>query len=750
MANNGIIEGTNRISVDIRDRISTILGPGPQYGPGPLIGPGPIATCLGFEYTARVSQFGNFTARFPANDPMLRRLRLKRHLLDFYVDGELVVEGMAESSTFEVGNDGQAILVVSGRDMLAELAEVTIRQRMIEVDTPMDDAPFNVITESGYFEDWNYTGTNLTSEMIYGDFVGEDCLSALTRIAEYVGDAFRVDERREFHWIANWQGPEVSGVRAVQGVGDPEAAYRNHNICFIQHLSERKDATRMITTIFPYGSGLGDTQLTLEGIDEDDIPDGFTWRATVDGRFGIVSDAALAYNGEHMEFRVEFKDIRPLFNTDADILYAKNFLLITALEYLKRNDSIDDMIQYGLDVLQLPPHVRVGMTMRVVYQNYPYSIDTDFYILAIDQVVGSNGERTYSLIVAPINQWRLRETNNMVSQKEEGKIFGAHNQIDANTYWMSFREEVGDDQIDHMAEFPFWLSREVVTIRQVLFRFKVQQALIAVKTYTLGAETIAMSTPNTADTNTATTAGVNPASTAGVTTASTDGVSTADTSSGTATITVTGATTIDDPGLVSTGIPNPDTITETNYLDIGEVTDVPVGGIVDATHVHPVLEHQHDDSHTHNLDSHTHPVLSEHGHSDSGHVHPMPHTHLMLHDHNMPHNHSMPHTHNLPALVETFGVELIDPSVSYILADLDYSVNGGEWLPLSDGIPVSGGYSELDITSHVQKPGGLKRPWQENNIVQIRRSDVAGTGKIAQIRAQINIRQTIQSVVIYE
>lgn len=107
------------------------------------------------------------------------------------------------------------------------------------------------------------------------------------------------------------------------------------------------------------------------------------------------------------------------------------------------------------------------------------------------------------------------------------------------------------------------------------------------------------------------------------------------------------------------------------------------------------------------------------------------------------------HVHAAPALVTTYGLRLTPALNSYVLADLEYSVNGGTWELLNTGVPIEDGYSLLDLTTSVQNPAGLKRPYQSYNKVQIRRTSAAGTGKTAMVRAQLGVRQTVQSIVSY-
>lgn len=755
------IDGGNRIQADILDRF------------GNKVGPGPLVTCLGLECDTLLSQAGNFTARFPANDPRLQYLQIKKHLLVFYYDSNFIFFALTENSSESIDSDGQRIVTISGRDTLGTLDETSIDFTQFNIGaSPITFAPSLVILAYNTRNPFTQWSTNIdfdTDTAIYTDVAGEPALSVLARIAESINESFRLAYRfaaNDYYTIEWLQGTNPSsGVRAIQGAGDAVAAENNPNICFIQQLTERRNSAGIINKIIPFGSGLGATRLDLSGATRS-APPGFTYN-TSEG--SLQSDAALAYIGSSLTRHINFKDIRPLFNTDADILSAKNYLFDAALAYLQRNDDINDAVEYSLEVLQLPRSVYVGTTLRVVYQDDRYDLDTDLVVLGIRTSIGSDGAATYSLTVSPINQWRLRETNNQVSEMEVGQIFAAHSQIDANSYWKSYKEWIGDDQIDHLAEFPFFLSAEVLTIRQVLFRYKVEQILAAYATYTLANVTglnAAVDTGDTAVTVTLTGAtDITPTAVTVTTTGATDITPTAAGTSGSPTYAVndftdfTGDANTDDGGTARQAGGSSDTGLTAGGPTDGALSTNPTNHLhtITTTHSHTGGIHYHNitNTHRHHAPDHTHTITSTHDHAitaEHGHTSPT-HDHAITaeHGHTSPnHHHGSPqHTHPLPSLVGVFGLQRIPALNSYVLADLEYSVNGGGWTSLSTGIPVAGGYYELDVTGLIQNPAGLKRPYQEDNIVQVRRSTAAGAGKSAQIRVELGIRCTIQSIVTY-
>jgi hypothetical protein len=110
------------------------------------------------------------------------------------------------------------------------------------------------------------------------------------------------------------------------------------------------------------------------------------------------------------------------------------------------------------------------------------------------------------------------------------------------------------------------------------------------------------------------------------------------------------------------------------------------------------------------------------------------------------HNHNIAHTHDVtPDVTIGYGLYRAPVSQTYELADLEMQINGlgldgdGEWdgafwISLDEGIPT-GDYYEIDITGACANAALAYRPFQQNNLIEVRRKGGAGTLAITEINS---------------
>lgn len=398
----------------------------------------------------------------------------------------------------------------------------------------------------------------------------------------------------------------------------------------------------------------------------------------------IKNDTAEASYGR-IEKTIPFKDITPINNTSLDLQSAANALYDAALEELTRRSTDLEQATYTLQIAQCSTLLRPMQTIRLVYRDddADIDIDTDLNILEATIQVDADGLRTTGLVVSTADRWPQGDSEIIADNMEQGTIFQAHPQLNGNSYWENATLFVGDDQTSHVAEFPFVFGDEVAQIQQVVFRFAIEQLLAFSNTVGGDAE-----------------------------------------------------------------------------VDV-DVDSVSVSGTIDISHTHTIPDHQHFFTISGNL-SPTYPVGFGAAGTAGGLVH-----NASASDFDYPTNAdsgsvtsesggsetlalsgtgSGSGTVDLSSAISNeYGLYRESSGNTYAITDLEYRVNGGDWADLDDASSVGGSYYELDITADVSSSTTF-RPNQENNLIEIRRTTAAGTGKTAMILAKLGVRNIIQSI----
>ena len=93
---------------------------------GGIAGPGPLMTCRSLTWVYRRDAAGEFRAEFPASDVLLGLIVVKQAYLLFRVGGKVVMRGLVERLQRVMDGKGRQTVVISGRDQLGALAEMTV------------------------------------------------------------------------------------------------------------------------------------------------------------------------------------------------------------------------------------------------------------------------------------------------------------------------------------------------------------------------------------------------------------------------------------------------------------------------------------------------------------------------------------------------------------------------------------------------------------------------------------------------
>lgn len=694
-----------------------------------LLTTGPLTSVRYWRYTARMDGAGSIAFEVSATDEQAQYLQNRSEVHAFALLGGEWTEvgaGIVDKITRVTNQDGSVSLQCSGLDLVGEFNTRGVRD--LEIGEPSGTTLADALSILNAFapSDWSLNANSIPpTDFVYTKFDGESMLGALIYIAQKTGTHFYRTSLRQLVFDTDFEDSGITVVKARGNLNDSAVA--------ATVLDRTIDTHELQTKMYGWGSG-EDRQSSLSMIASDRTPPaGYTFNAAENW---IQNDDAIAEHGIIDFPEVNFKEITTISNTNADYVAASNALFDSVLHALQERSTLDQQVKYDLALSNCQTLLRPLQTVRVLYYDpdQDININDNLYILEATLEWNSSDLHTTGLVVSTHDHWPKGANDNAASRAIQGKVFAGHKQISVNE-WQSHKEMlIGDDQADHIGEFPFIFSLAVVQVMQVYFRFKVEQILAAVYTYELADNhTENNSAENTGDTAAGTT------ESGGGATSGTRSIATVDQQQN------VNATTLTIASGAATVTPDSTTGNESAAGD----------------------PHTHDFDHGHTITADFTSGANNHYHTGVAHGHtisPNPHDHTTpAHTHTITdvHSHVSPvHEHGLPVLNETAGLVRFPALSTYALSDLEFSVNGGistpGWDPDVDGwasldlaTDASDGYWQIDITEEVTHPTIPFRPAQAsgNNVIEIRcKSGVADNGKSALVSVVLYVRTTIQGI----
>lgn len=650
---------------------------------GARVGAGPLRVSQ-FNTTDKLSACGDFSFVVAASDPNLSALAEKRVAICKYVDSNGAVQtfggGVIDKIERMVNEDGRMEIHVSGNNQARELMYRSVGTLDLSGGgAGVADAPDQImaLAPAGWTINDGTTAIN-----VYAGYNGESVLNALSTVAEYIGEHWRLGSGRTVDWLGPASTFLPSGIRAVQHLNNPVAAETVPTIALITSIKEVSDASELLTRVIPHGAGNGGVTLTLAAI-TDTAPTGYTVNAAQNY---LKRDASETTYGR-IERVLDFKDIAPLSNTTADIQAAANMLLQASTEHLRRYGQPQKFYDIGLSKVDQVLHV--GTTLRAVYRvlvdgTAVYDLNNDFNVLEARNQITAEGIHTTSVMISTIDRLPQSDNEYLAATIQASRIVAAKQQLGASVDSFTYRDELDNNK---GASFRFWTGDEYTSIQRAVLRFRIQPLRSTVKS-------VAGSSTTTVSGGGSTTAsGGGSTSGSGGSTTQTSGTPSANHAHG---ISIPSGTIVYDVGLSSFG----------GLVANGGWGGATVGGIQN------------------NSTQHTHDVT------------------LPSHTHSTPdHSHSTPdHTHSLtPNISMAYGIFEESGANTLALANLVIKLNGGADL-IASVVDISNGWYELDITEGLTD--AVFRPAQENNEIAI----TTATAKTARIEAQLTIRGVVQAV----
>ena len=718
---------------------------------------GVLQSATRWDSTARMDRAGSISFEMSAADATAALLAPLTVARCFALVGGVWTEvgsGIVQKIDTDIGESGEAILTVSGGDMLVELGDRHMARfylgggtTITEPMTPVTHAAVVAQIQATYTSPSPWTMTADPAPFVnslVGRWNYETVLQALISLGVKCWSHFAVTGFRSLAFASTFAD---SGVRAVPVEGTAGAG-----TCAIVRLRRIVDAAGLMTGVAAFGGGNADARLTTLARSTAvaaltpgySSPTGTFYR----GLFNVAARAAYGVR----ERVVVFNDITPISSTDGDVQAAADALYLASVRYLSQRMAPQEF--YSLEVAQCPVLLRPMQTIRVQWRDPGQSIDIDktLNILEATTTIDAAGVRTSSLVVATVDRWPDDDVNATVGRLAQGQMYQAAPQLNANSYVISYTKPVDDAET---ATFRFRFDSEVTQLTRVTFDFQLLPLESTVKS--IGASS---------------------------TTSSADGTHTHTVADHTHSVTVGGHT-----HTVTLG---------------GHTHDVTIGGhthdVTIGNHTHTTPNH----SHTFKISGGTDPTYDV-GFSAAGTSGGLYHN-ASGSDFNYPTNSGEggatsssgggttatsssgggttvtsssgggttatsssgggttvtsssgggqtsssggSHTHTVTPVISTvYGIFRDSSANTFGLTDLEYSVDGSTWYAFTVGVNgfanLGDGWYRVDLTALLQNATTL-RPLSSNNAVQVRRKSTGATKK-AMIEAQINVRTIIQAI----
>jgi len=387
---------------------------------------------------------------------------------------QLFGQGIVDKIVYAREDAGALWLDVSGNDIGRELSYRSVGSLDLAGigGAGVSDGPQQImaLAPAGWSIVDGTTGTN-----VYAGFDGETVLTALSKAGEHIGEHWRLGTGRVVTWLGPASGFLASGVRAVQHVNSPADYESTAGIAIILKLEEESDAADLLTRVIPRGSGNGSAIVTLAAATAS-APSGYTLNKP--GNYIMRNDADPLYG--RIERALDFKEIGPLSNTDADVQAASNALMQPTIEPLRRYGVPQKFYRLELHANAL---LQPGSTLRVVYRSVIdgvvlLDIDDNYNILEATRQIDALGVVTSGVVISTIDRLPQSDVEYLAGQMSQAQVLAAHQQLGASVDTIPWRDEMDNS---HGASLKFWLGDEYTSVQRALLRFRIQPLRSTVK-----------------------------------------------------------------------------------------------------------------------------------------------------------------------------------------------------------------------------------------------------------------------------
>lgn len=389
----------------------------------PLSG-GSIGNVLQLNDTKSLDAIGSLSFQMPAGDRKARYIQSGTKF-DVYDQTDGYLGRYLFRSKTITDNNGQGILQVECYDALKELTERTVGFNRNYNFENIDVIIGEILDIVGFSSNVTDTGTSLIS------LQGESILRAVDELRDRRGVHYRLDFDKTTSVPILDFGPfgDISDVKFEQVKGQIQAsAQQNTKLAIITSARIIEESDDIFNRVFPLGFGQGVSQLTIQNATLGTYA--IQEYTNADGSISYYIEDTDSINSYGIKERIlSLPNIRPLTNSDINVINAANALKLTAETYLQKH--LIPRKEYELTVVGLREELLPGQIIDVRYVqsrngvNY-IDIDGQFWVMDVTRNRSSSGNRTFNIRIANVDQRRTTDQDVIVDVVRDLNSINVH------------------------------------------------------------------------------------------------------------------------------------------------------------------------------------------------------------------------------------------------------------------------------------------------------------------------------------
>jgi len=470
---------------------------------GEKLASGPLRAATSLSDTRKLDEAGTVEFSMPANDPRAKYIASGTQF-DIYDETDGYLGRFTFKNFTTSDSNGEGILNVEAWDALRELSHYSTHFKRTYVNEAVEDVIDDLLSiVSGWTAN---TDTGIGNTTV--SYEGESVARAVGMLRERFGQHYRLGDGTPGAPVLDFGAfGDDSDVRLIYARDLVQSGFQNRpEIAIVETVSVLEDRDEIINRIIPLGAGQGTIQLTIEeatlgsyAVQTGTNDDGSSFYYIED------SDSVAAYGLR--EAIMSMPKIRPITNSDANIINAANALKLTAEVALIQKK--DPRKSYAVSVRGLRKDVKPGQKIRLSYvgsvDGVSYiEIEEDFYVLDITRRRTVSGDRTTALTISSIAEPRVSDVDIIFNSLNDIQALKLH--VPVSLSYSSVGPYVRRIDSANDATFTARIKGEVLALNRAIVQLRTSPLKSSVKT-TQGGGGTSTSTAGGGGTSTSTAAG---------------------------------------------------------------------------------------------------------------------------------------------------------------------------------------------------------------------------------------------------